>query len=49
MTPARDAAAWQREHGHGLWIIDQVADKVTLDRDRAGTTVTVTFIISAPS
>jgi anti-sigma regulatory factor (Ser/Thr protein kinase) len=47
--PARpDAPAWGREHGHGLWIIDQVADKVTLDRGPAGTTVTVTFIISSP-
>jgi anti-sigma regulatory factor (Ser/Thr protein kinase) len=48
--PARpDAAAWNHEHSHGLWIIDQVADKVTLDRDSAGTTVTLTFAISSPS
>jgi anti-sigma regulatory factor (Ser/Thr protein kinase) len=44
-----DPAAWQREHSHGLWIIDQVADKITLERDRAGTTVTVTFTVSSPS
>lgn len=43
------AAAWHREHGHGLWIIDQVADQVTLDRDPAGTTVNITFIVSSPS
>ncbi len=30
-TSAPDAAAWQREHAHGLWIIDQVADHVSLD------------------
>jgi anti-sigma regulatory factor (Ser/Thr protein kinase) len=41
-------AAWNRGHGHGLWIIDQVADHVTLDRDPAGTTVTITFTISPP-
>jgi anti-sigma regulatory factor (Ser/Thr protein kinase) len=42
-----DAAEWQREHAHGLWIIDQIADLVSLDRDPDGTTVTVT--ISSPS
>ena len=44
-----DAAAWPREHGHGLWIIDKVADLVNLDGGPAGITVTVTFIISSPS
>jgi anti-sigma regulatory factor (Ser/Thr protein kinase) len=44
-----DAPAWSREHGHGLWLIDQLADKVTLDRGPAGTKVTVTFSISSPS
>jgi anti-sigma regulatory factor (Ser/Thr protein kinase) len=43
-----DAAEWKREHAHGLWIIDQVADLVGLDRDPDGTTVTVTFTISSP-
>ena len=47
--PARHAAAtWQSEHAHGLWIIDQVADQVSLDR-ASGTTVTVIFLISSPS
>ena len=41
--------AWSREHGHGLWIIDQVADHVTLDHDNGGTTVIITFTISRPS
>jgi anti-sigma regulatory factor (Ser/Thr protein kinase) len=40
-----DAAEWQREHAHGLWIIDQLADVVSLDREPVGTTVTVTFTI----
>jgi hypothetical protein len=30
-------------------MIDRLADKVTLDRGLAGTTVTITFIISSPS
>ena len=42
------AGAWKSEHSHGLWIIDQVADHVALDRGPAGTTVTVTFTISRP-
>jgi anti-sigma regulatory factor (Ser/Thr protein kinase) len=46
-TPGPDAA-WNSGHGHGLWIIDQVADHVTLDRDARATTVTVTFTISRP-
>jgi anti-sigma regulatory factor (Ser/Thr protein kinase) len=41
-----DAPEWNREHGHGLWMVDQLAGKVTLERGPAGTTVTVTFPIS---
>ena len=44
-----DPSAWPREHGHGLWIIDKVANTVALHRDSARTTVTVTFIISSHS
>ena len=44
-----DAAEWQREHAHGLWIINQVANLVSLHPDPDGTTVTVTFTISSPS
>jgi anti-sigma regulatory factor (Ser/Thr protein kinase) len=47
--PARsDDAAWRREHAHGLWIIGEVADQVSLDRSSAGTTVTATFSIRSP-
>ena len=35
--PRPDAPAWCREHGHGLWMIDQLAYKVTLDSGPAGT------------
>jgi anti-sigma regulatory factor (Ser/Thr protein kinase) len=44
----QDTTAWHREHGHGLWIIDQVADQVSLERDPDGTTATVTFTIGSP-
>jgi anti-sigma regulatory factor (Ser/Thr protein kinase) len=44
-----DAAAWRREHGHGLWLVDQVADQVSLERDPGVTTVTVTFIVGSSS
>jgi anti-sigma regulatory factor (Ser/Thr protein kinase) len=47
-TARPDAPAWPRAHAHGLWIIDKIADHVTLDRNPAGTTVTVTFTISSP-
>jgi hypothetical protein len=36
-------------HAHGLWIVGQVADQVSLDRATSGTTVTVIFLISSPS
>ena len=47
--PARpDPAAWRRDHAHGLWIIGEVADQVSLDSAPSGTTVTVTFTLSSP-
>jgi anti-sigma regulatory factor (Ser/Thr protein kinase) len=48
-TAGPDPAEWQREHAHGLWIIDQLADLVSVDRHAAGTTVTVAFTISSSS
>ena len=42
-----DPAAWQREHAHARWIIDQIADTVTPDHDPCGTTVTATFTVSS--
>jgi anti-sigma regulatory factor (Ser/Thr protein kinase) len=42
-----DAPAWPREHSHGLWLVDHVADHVSMDRDPGSTTVTVTFIIGS--
>jgi anti-sigma regulatory factor (Ser/Thr protein kinase) len=44
-----EAAEWKGQHAHGLWVIDQVADQVGLDRGPDGTTVTITFAIGSPS
>lgn len=50
--PARDDtgnadpdAKWSTSHGHGLWLVDQVADQVCLDHGPGGTTATITFVI----
>ncbi len=40
------ALPWPAEHGHGLWIVVQVADQCSIDHGPAGTTVTARF---APS
>jgi anti-sigma regulatory factor (Ser/Thr protein kinase) len=44
--PAEAGIPWRSEHGHGLWLVGQVADKVGVDRGRAGTTVTAGFAIT---
>jgi anti-sigma regulatory factor (Ser/Thr protein kinase) len=37
---------WPAEYGHGLWLVSQVADRVTVDhRQGDGTDVTITFAI----
>lgn len=38
-------AKWSTSHGHGLWLVDQVADQVSLDHGHGGTTATITFVI----
>ena len=49
MPTARTRQHGSREHGHGLWLVDQVADQVSLERDPGVTTVTVTFIVGSSS
>ena len=39
----RDAAQWPVEHGHGLWLVRQVADQASLESGAAGTVAAVTF------
>jgi anti-sigma regulatory factor (Ser/Thr protein kinase) len=38
-----DAAAWPAEHGHGLWLVRQVAEHVGIGHGPAGTTATARF------
>ncbi|MBO0820818.1 MAG: ATP-binding protein [Nocardiopsaceae bacterium] len=39
---------WTAEHGHGLWVIEQIADRLDIDRGPAGTTVTAVFTLRPP-
>ncbi len=47
--PAEAGMPWKVEHGHGLWVVGQVADTLDVDRGRAGTTVTAGFTVTSPS
>jgi anti-sigma regulatory factor (Ser/Thr protein kinase) len=37
------AAPWPTEHGHGLWLVGQVVNQLSIDHGPAGTTVTARF------
>jgi anti-sigma regulatory factor (Ser/Thr protein kinase) len=37
---------WPVGHGHGLWIVAQVADNSSIDHGPAGTTVTARFALT---
>lgn len=47
-NPGAVEGAWPAEHGHGLWVIGQVADQFTIDRRPAGTTATAAFSLRPP-
>ncbi len=40
---SRDSAPWPVEHGHGLWLVRQVADQASLDSGPSGTVAVVNF------
>jgi len=40
---ARDPAQWRTDHGHGLWVIRQLADQLSLDSGPHGTSAAVSF------
>jgi anti-sigma regulatory factor (Ser/Thr protein kinase) len=43
-APSGDGAApWPAEHGHGLWLVRQVADHVGIGHGPSGTTATARF------
>ena len=44
----RDAARWHRERGHGLWLVRQVADQVSLRSGPGGTVATISFTLRPP-
>jgi anti-sigma regulatory factor (Ser/Thr protein kinase) len=46
--PSTGAAAWPREHGHGLWLAGEVADQLSIDHGPAGTTATAAFTLASP-
>jgi len=37
---------WQANPGHGLWLIGQLADQLTIDRGPGGVTAVIAFAIS---
>ena len=39
-------APWPTEHGHGLWLVGQVVNQLSIDHGPAGTTVTARFPFS---
>jgi anti-sigma regulatory factor (Ser/Thr protein kinase) len=45
-APQADGAPWPVVHGHGLWIVGQIADDVRVDRGNSGTIITARFAIS---
>lgn len=47
-SPDAGTAPWPAEHSHGLWVIQQIADQLTIDRGPVGTTATVTFTLRPP-
>ena len=41
------ATPWPAEHGHGLWLVRQVTDEVSIDGGPGGTTVRARFALTA--
>jgi anti-sigma regulatory factor (Ser/Thr protein kinase) len=40
------ASPWPAEHGHGLWLAEQIADQVSISHGPEGTTATVRFLLA---
>jgi anti-sigma regulatory factor (Ser/Thr protein kinase) len=47
--PAPGTPPWPSQHGHGLWLIAQVADWLSVDHGPAGTTATARFTSPPPA
>ena len=48
-APASGQAQWPARHGHGLWIVRQVASQLGIQHGSGGTAVTARFAIATPS
>ncbi len=48
-TANGEPAPWRMEHGHGLWVVSQIADQFSVDRSTGATTATATFALGAAS
>ena len=46
-TSSLDAALWPVEHGHGLWLVREIADQVSLDSGSSGTVAVASFHIGS--
>jgi anti-sigma regulatory factor (Ser/Thr protein kinase) len=44
-TTSPDDAPWPSQHGHGLWVVRQVADQVSLQSGPGGTIATASFTL----
>jgi anti-sigma regulatory factor (Ser/Thr protein kinase) len=44
---AAEEAAWPVEHGHGLWLVGEIAERVGIGRGPEGTTATVRFPLAS--
>jgi anti-sigma regulatory factor (Ser/Thr protein kinase) len=42
------AAGRHREHGHGLWVVGEIADQFSIDHGPTGTTATAGFALGSP-
>jgi anti-sigma regulatory factor (Ser/Thr protein kinase) len=45
---ADHTAPWPAEHGHGLWLVGEVADGYSVEHGPARTTITARFTLSPP-
>jgi anti-sigma regulatory factor (Ser/Thr protein kinase) len=43
-----DDPPWPSQHGHGLWLVQQVADQVSVRSGPDGTVATASFTLPAP-
>jgi anti-sigma regulatory factor (Ser/Thr protein kinase) len=45
---SQEDAAWPRETGHGLWVVHQLADRLSVQSGPHATIVTASFLLPSP-